>query len=669
MINSLVEHNSRSGFKRVTLFGLLSVGLFVFLILSTLEAHAQPSHRVLVLNSYSYSLKWTASITKGIEETLLADDPSIKIMVEFMDTKNFVSPEYYKSLEERLSLKYGKMKLDAVITSDDNAVNFALKHRESFFKGTPIIFCGVNNHNLPASHDFTNMAGVLEAPDMTGSIEAALRLDPDLKTIYIVIDETTSGKSLRADAERVINIFKDRIKLVWMQGLSMGELESQLAILPEQSAVLLATFSRDRLGQSFTFNETLSRMYKVCERPIYSLFDFYHGNGIVGGMLTSGKFQGIMAAELAIRVMNGEDPDTIPVILQKANRYMFDFAEMDRFDYTVESLPPESIVINVPEPIYEENKYEILAVAGLLLFMSAVIITLLANNRARKQAEAELEELNRYQETLIDQRTEELTLRSRELEIANYELKKLGDLKTAVLNTVSHDLRTPLTSVLGFCKIIDRDFKRFFLPMCEGVEELEGRGGRIRSNLNIIEQEGERLTRLINDFLDLSKIESGRIAWNDVSVNPAELINQSVPVLEGYFSDSGVSLNIDIRGDLPLVVADPDRLLQVFNNLVGNAAKFTEEGNVTVTAETTEGGWLKVEVSDTGVGIPTDEVGRIFEKFYQVCQDETAMEISRGSGMGLAISKRIVEHYGGEITADSTPNHGSSFTFTIPSAG
>jgi signal transduction histidine kinase len=657
----------RTLLRSIKAFGFLSGLLWLMVVCYAPLVHAQSIRQVLVLNSYSYSAQWTYSITKGVEEALLAYDPSTKIMVEFMDTKKHVDPDYYKILADQFRIKYGRMKLDAVITSDDNAVNFALKYRTSLFHDAPIIFCGVNNHNLPTDTRFTNMTGIFEAPDIAGSINAALSLDQKIETFYIVIDETTSGKSIRANDERISNLYKGRIDLVWLQGLSMDELEKKLSSLPEQSAVLLVTFNRDRLGQTFTFQEILKRIHTVCQRPIYGLFDFYLGGGIVGGMLTSGKYQGIMAAELAIRIMNGENPDSIPVVLQKANRYMFDFSEMLRFGYIQENLPPESIVINAPRPIYETNKYELMIVVGLIVFLSVVIVILLASIRARKNAEIELEQLNSYQETLIEQRTEELTERSKELEIANYELKQLGDLKTAVLNTVSHDLRTPLTSVLGFCKIIDRDFKRFFLPLCEGVDELEGKGGRIRKNLSIIEEEGERLTRLINDFLDLSKIESGHMAWNNTLIDATDLLKQVEPVLHGYFSDSRVSLNIDIGRNLPRIVADRDRLFQVFNNLVGNAAKFTEEGMVSVVADTTEDGWLKVVISDTGVGIPPDVVSRIFEKFYQVCQDESATEISRGSGMGLAISKRIIEHYGGHIFASSTVDKGSSFTFTIPS--
>lgn len=625
--------------------------------------------KVLLLNSYNYSLQWTASITKGVEDVLLASDDPVKFFVEFMDTKNHVSPEYYQNLAERYRIKYGKVRFDAIVTSDDNAVNFVLDHRKDIFGDAPVIFCGVNNYNLSDRPDFTNMSGILEAPDVAGSLNAALLLQPNLRTIYCVIDETTSGKSLRADAERIVNLFKDRVRLVWLQGLSMGELEYTLAELPEDSAVLLMTFTRDKLGQTFSFNEALSRMNRVCQQPIYSLFGFYLGNGIVGGMLTSGKYQGSAAGKMALQVLNGTRADDIPLVTGSTNRYMFDWKELDRFKMDISDLPVNSIIINKPLSFYQQNALGVWSIAGIILFLLSIIVLLLVNIRARKNAEKNLEELNIYQETLIEQRTEELVQRSKDLEMANYELKKLDELKTAVLNTVSHDLRTPLTAVLGFCKIIDRDFKRFFLPLCEETEELKAKGARIRDNLTIIETEGERLTRLINNFLDLSKIESGRISWNDVAVDPARLIDQAIPVLEGYFVQPGVTLTVDIGDNLPKVVVDPDRLFQVLSNLVGNAAKFTREGKVILTAGTTEGGWLMVKISDTGIGIAADEVEYIFDNFYQVQRDNSVYEVARGSGMGLAISQRIIHHYGGQITAKSTFGKGSSFTFTLPSAG
>jgi len=632
-------------------------------------ADAQPTKRVLLLNSYSYDLAWTASITRGVQEAFATSDGSIKLSVEFMDTKNYYNPNYLSMLQELYSKKYNGIDFDAIITSDDNGVNFALKHRSSIFNDAPIIFCGVNNLDLPESDNFVNITGVLESTDPAATVESALRIDPTLESFYIIVDETPSGKSVRANAERVLSRFNDRINIEWLQGLSMDELKETLATLPQRSAVLLATFTRDRVGNSFTFSEALAHMRSACKRPIYSLFDFYLGDGIIGGMLTSGMYQGTIAAQLALNVMNGENPESIAVVRQKANRYMFDYNELVRFGYTLDTLPPDSVIINVPESTYEKYTYEVWSAVSGFVLLFLIICMLLANIRARRRAESELAELNQYQETLIDQRTEELTQRSKELEMANYELKKLDELKTAVLNTVSHDLRTPLTSVLGFCKIIDRDFQRFFLPLCSETDMLEGRGQRITENLAIIDKEGARLTRLINDFLDLSKIESGSIAWNDVSIEPTELLNQAAPVLSGYFSDTGVRLTFNIESDLPNILVDPDRLLQVLNNLVGNAAKFTYHGEVILDATVTEGGWLKVTISDTGVGIPKEELDRIFDTFYQASQSTKDMQVSRGSGMGLAISKRIVKHYGGTITAESEPGKGSSFIFTIPSVG
>lgn len=642
---------------------------FIGLAVNVGNADARPAKRVLLLNSYSLGIEWTANITKGVEEVLDQAGIPIKLSVEFMDTKNYYSPEHFELLKKQYQLKYGGVVFDAVITSDDNAANFAMAHRHKLFNGAPIVFCGVNNLDFPKRNDFKNITGILESPDMVGSIRAALALQPGVKTIYVINDFTTTGKINRLLMEKAMLDFVGDVDFAWIENMSMDEVKETLSNLPGNSAVLLLGLNRDREGTWFTFSECITQLHGVSRTPIYSMWDFYLGEGIVGGMLTSGHYQGVTAAKMALEIIGGKNPEEVPVVTQKANRYMFDYNVLERFKLDQTRLPEGSILINVPESMYGKYQYEIWTISGVILFLFVVILRLLANNRARRQAEQELEELNEYQERLIEQRTEELTCRSRDLELANYELKKLDELKTAVLNTVSHDLRTPLTSVLGFCKLIDRDFNKFFLPLCSGTHDLEDRSDRIRGNLAIIEKEGERLTRLINDFLDLSKIESGDIAWNDVAVDPAKLLEQATPILEGYFSDTGVSLDMNIGKGLPRVIADPDRLLQVLNNLIGNAAKFTYHGKVTLTADTTEGGWLRITVTDTGVGVSEEELNHIFDNFYQVTQPTNGSELSRGSGMGLAISKRIVEHYGGSIVAKSEPDIGSSFIFTIPSAG
>ena len=285
----------------------------------------------------------------------------------------------------------------------------------------------------------------------------------------------------------------------------------------------------------------------------------------------------------------------------------------------------------------------------------------------RKQTADELATLNRHLEDIVAERTADLDRKAKELEAANFRLRELDAAKSAFLSSVSHELRTPMTSVLGFTKLIFRDFTRHFLPLAEGDASLEKKGARIRENLHIIEHEGERLTTLINDVLDLAKIESGRVEWHDVVFQPELLISRAVGALGGQFSqNANLSLTVKLAADLPPVKADIDRLEQVLINLLSNAAKFTASGTVTVEALPAATGGLEVRVADSGVGVPEYELESIFNKFHQVIQSDVLGDKPRGTGLGLTICRQIIEHYGGRIWATSKIGEGSVFTFVLP---
>lgn len=645
----------------------LLVLVLCFLAASPTGVQAQAFKRVLLLNSYNRDMLWTESITQGVNEVLEQQGTPIKLSIEFMDTKNYVTPAYMQLLADKYFYKYNEIGFDVIITSDDNAANFALKHRNELFRDAPIVFCGVNDLDFSKRDDFSNITGVLEFTDVAGTIRSALDLQPDLKRMFLVVDDTTTGRISKALIEKIIPDFQDHLEFEWIEGIPMPEVKKTVANLPPESAILLVMYNLDSHGKWFTYTEVIEHLSSVSNTPIYGMWDFYLEKGIVGGMITSGRRQGAIAARMAVDIINGKKAKDVPVVVQKSNKYMFDYRVMKQFDLDPTRLPKDVALLNVPESLLQKYAFEVLTVIILIVFLTGVIVALLVNNRARRNAEIELEELSHYQEILIEQRTDELVQRSRELEIANIELKKIDNLKTSVLNTVSHDLRTPLTSVLGFCKIINRDFKKYFKPLYENDETLGARGDRIVSNLDIVDVEGARLTRLINDFLDLSKIEAGDMVWTDVTVNPRDLIERAAPLLEGYFHNTDITLNIKVDNDLPPISADPDRLLQVLNNLVGNAAKFTNEGSVTIHAKR-EGGWFVVTVKDTGVGIPPDQLDSVFDTFYQVAEANMDIMVARGSGMGLAISKRIIEHYDGAITARSTQGEGSTFSFRLPFA-
>lgn len=284
----------------------------------------------------------------------------------------------------------------------------------------------------------------------------------------------------------------------------------------------------------------------------------------------------------------------------------------------------------------------------------------------RKTNEEALTQLNEELESKVDQRTLEINEKAIELEAANTRLKDLDKIKSSLVSSISHELRTPLTSIRGFAKLTGKDFVRFFQPLADD-DILMNKGERIRQNLKIIETEGERLTRLINDFLDINRIESGKAAWNDSFLNPCDVIRQASEALAGSFAAKPeVTLMTDLPETIPPIHADPDKVQQVLINLLNNACKFTNEGSVIVSA-TANIDTLTISVSDTGMGIPHDELSYIFEKFHKSRLGDTINTKDKGTGLGLAICKEIVEHYGGSIWVESTIDQGSIFSFTLPS--
>ncbi len=253
-------------------------------------------------------------------------------------------------------------------------------------------------------------------------------------------------------------------------------------------------------------------------------------------------------------------------------------------------------------------------------------------------------------------------------------------MKTEFISTVSHELRTPLTSVLGFTKLINKSLQRDVLPVLPPDAHKAQRSlSRILQNLDIVNTEGERLTHLINDVLDIAKMESGRIKWHDQELDIAALVRSVVEQMQPLASEHNNRLRIDIGQNVSRLFADPKRIRQVLTNLLSNALKFTDRGQVWVRVrlvssedmvrrwqypeENSGGVWIAVE--DTGVGIPEKEIPNLFQHFNQVRED-ILVNKPKGTGLGLAICSEIVTHYGGQIWVESELDRGSTFSFVLP---
>ncbi len=253
----------------------------------------------------------------------------------------------------------------------------------------------------------------------------------------------------------------------------------------------------------------------------------------------------------------------------------------------------------------------------------------------------------------LEQKSRELEAATAELREANERLKELDRLKDDFVSTVTHELRTPLTSIRAFTQILLED----------PDVELEQR----KKFLGIITKETERLTRLINQVLDLSKIESGRAEWQESRFDMKEVVSDTVTGMSQLFEERGIEVEVRAPKSVPPVSADVDRIIQVMLNLLSNAAKFCDPANGRIEiALSKDGGALRVEVRDNGAGIDPADQAIIFDKFRQA--GDTLTNKPHGSGLGLHISRQIVEHFGGRMQVESAPGKGACFSFTVPIA-
>ncbi|MBI3748959.1 MAG: HAMP domain-containing histidine kinase [Chloroflexi bacterium] len=301
----------------------------------------------------------------------------------------------------------------------------------------------------------------------------------------------------------------------------------------------------------------------------------------------------------------------------------------------------------------------------LLYTVGSLIAAAIENARLYEEVESQKDAL----EQRVVERTAALAAAIEEAQAARVAAEAASASKTAFLSNVSHELRTPLTSVVGFSRLIRRRLEEAIFPAVPPGDARRDRQMRqISDNLGIIVEEGERLTALINDTLDLAKIEAGRMEWRRDVVDLAEVITRATAATAPLLTTAGPQMVLDLEADLPPITGDRDRLIQVVINLISNAVKFTAAGTITCAARRDPAASsVVVRVADTGVGIAPEDQAKVFEQFGQA--GDTLTDKPRGTGLGLPICREIVEHHGGRLWLESEVGRGSTFSFSLPLEG
>jgi len=614
-----------------------------------LQSSAQDDGKnILILNSYHPGFDWSDKEIEGIQAVL---PPDVNLVVEYMDTKRLADNDYFNTLFEIYKRKYQHETFDSIVTLDDNAFDFTLKFGDRLFPHTPIVFGGVNHFDdtMIAGHD--QVTGVVENINHSGTLDIALKLHPDTQKLLIITDQTTTGQIHRAYLEQLNQDRQFPVEFVFLdqgEGLDLPQLLEIVKNAPPDSIVYYSDFFRDKHGNFINYKEVLPILSKASTVPIYNTEDFYLTYGTVGGKLTSGYYEGEVVGKMVARILDGEPASAIPIERKGITKYMFDYEQLDRWNIPLSELPEGSFVVNTPDTFYATpsafyylNKQYIWGGIAFIVGQTLIIAYLIINFIRRRNAEKALKQYSARLQEMVDERTQELREAQEQL-VQQERLATLGQLA----GNLAHELHNPLGAIRN---------TTYFLDMA-----LENPDDDVKESLKILNQEIITSEHIISSLLEFSHPEPAIRRRLDIN----ELLQQ---VIAAATLPHNIEVITHLEPSLPPVQADPQQLEVVFENLIRNsvqAMQFTKarKGQLIIKSIRLGDDSLAVFIKDTGVGISSENLPKLFEPLFTTK--------AKGIGLGLALSKLLVEENGGiiKVQSDGIPGQGSTFTIQLPLA-
>ncbi|MFC1523415.1 PAS domain S-box protein [Thermodesulfobacteriota bacterium] len=496
---------------------LLLTGYFLLFFFQTisfgkdLQSKNNHSTRILVLHSYHQGLVWTDDIMKGMYSVFDKNDPNIDIHIEHMDTKRYfdgIEGKYLTRLREMYRDKYKENHFDIILSSDDNAFQFLLRHHKELFPDTPIVFCGVNDFEDAMLSGHEPITGVLEFLDQKESINIALKLHPGSKQLAIITDTSTTGMGNRKILQELADEFTGRTEFVFLDkdntGTTVFEILDTLRGLPKGTPVYYSDYLRNKDGYVDQEN-VVPLISQTSQGPIYSHYDEILGLGVVGGKLVNGFSHGQTAARMARQILLTPPTISPPVVKESINTFMFDHLQLKRFGIDESDLPEGSIITNKPVSFYATHKDIVLLVLGIITVLTAMVVVLISNIIRRKSVEADLRKAHDELESKVEERTFELSGINKNLQDEILERKQTEE----ALKKSEQSYRTLSENLPGIVyRVFAREKNRinFFNRMSEpltGYEDEELSGGEVCSIESLIHSEDRpRVQRRIKHAIE-----------------------------------------------------------------------------------------------------------------------------------------------------------------------
>ncbi|HPE69205.1 MAG TPA: ABC transporter substrate binding protein [Thermotogota bacterium] len=379
----------------VVFWGLLFVGSI---------AVAQPmstTQNVLVLSSYHDGMPWTDRCLSGLRQAFSDRKADVELYVEHIDSKRFALQQVSEPFMRWMQVRYSGMRIDVIIALDNNALEFLLDHRQSFFPGIPVVFVGINDFSPQMLRGETGITGVVGHHSISETIDMALSLFPQTQQILVVNDKTETGIRFQNILERILDEREDSVSYEFAVGLSTQELTQKLQQLSEDALVLLLFFHIDALGVRASIPAFVELVVDHSPVPVFSFWDHYLGLGILGGVLESGFDQGLEAGKMALDILAGAPPEQVRYRVHGANVAMVDFAVLQSFGVPRSRLPKGTVVINDPGEPFRKFLPWLLSLSALLLVAVALVILLLLHRFRLKKTSHSLQQSKEHFRTIL----------------------------------------------------------------------------------------------------------------------------------------------------------------------------------------------------------------------------------------------------------------------------
>jgi signal transduction histidine kinase len=335
-------------------------------------------------------------VDRGIRSTIAASfAENIEVHSEYLDVSRFQSPEYQQHLAKFLRQKYADRQVGLVIAGLAPALDFALNYRSEIFPGIPLVFCAVDEREVMARKLPSDVIGVPNKFDLTATLDIALRLHPNTAHVYVVAGKAEFDLSWVAEARRVFRGYEERLEFVYLTGLPMNALLSEVDHLPPDSIIYYLHIFEDGAGKPFVPAEALELIGAKANAPIYGNVDTYIGRGLVGGRVFSFEAEGQHAAGLGLRILAGEKPEQLGIQETSENSYMFDWHQLRRWGIGENTLP-RGAEIRYQEPdFWDRYRWRVVGAISVCIFEALLIIGLLVQRSSRMRAEKGLRENQR----------------------------------------------------------------------------------------------------------------------------------------------------------------------------------------------------------------------------------------------------------------------------------